>query len=350
VNLTRQDLDWAASQGLIEEARVGPLWEALRARDQGGSAFDLVHILYAFGAILVVAAMTWFMSEAWQQYGGGVLAVIAVAYCASFVLLGRRMRRDMHLPVPGGLLYTLAVVMVPVAIWGLQQATGMWAPAGEDLSTWYYLEAKHCRLVLEAATIVAGLAALWWTRFPLLLVPVLIAVWAAALDLTLVVVGGEALSDEQTQWVAVYLGLAVLFASYLADRRTEVDYAFWGYLLGLAAFWGGLSSMESDSEWSKLLYCGINVGLMALSVLFARRAFMLFGAFGVFIYLADLAERLFADSLLFPVALVALGLAIIYLGARYQRRRDQVEETVRGWLPDAVRRLLPTERRACQAP
>ena len=43
------------------------------------------------------------------------------------------------------------------------------------------------------------------------------------------------------------------------------DYAFWGYLFGLMAFWGGLSAMHSDSELNKVLYCLLNVGLVVLS-------------------------------------------------------------------------------------
>lgn len=102
--------------------------------------------------------------------------------------------------------------------------------------------------------------------------------------------------------------------------------------------------MESDSEWSKLLYCAINLGLMLVSVLLDRRAFILFGVAGVFLYLGDLAERLFEDSLLFPVALVALGLAVIYLGSRYQRNRQAVEAAIMGAMPAWLRRLLPRSR------
>jgi hypothetical protein len=48
----------------------------------------------------------------------------------------------------------------------------------------------------------------------------------------------------------------------------------------------------------------------------------------------------FKDSLLFPFALSAIGLAIIYLGVVWQRRETQLSAQLRGFLPAAVRELL----------
>ena len=93
--------------------------------------------------------------------------------------------------------------------------------------------------------------------------------------------------------MAVWFGLAVLLIAYLVDLRSRAgqDFAFWGYVFGLMAFWGGLSSMESGNEWTKLAYCLINVGLIGLSVLLSRRVFAVFGAFGVLGYSGSLVPR-----------------------------------------------------------
>jgi hypothetical protein len=73
------------------------------------------------------------------------------------------------------------------------------------------------------------------------------------------------------------------------------------------AFWGGLSLMESDSELRKLLYCLINLGLMFVAVFLERRAFLVFGAMGVFGYLGHLSYSIFKNSMLFPLALTLIG-------------------------------------------
>jgi ABC-type molybdate transport system permease subunit len=136
----------------------------------------------------------------------------------------------------------------------------------------------------------------------------------------------------------------MLLVAFCIDERSEEDYAFWGYFFGLLAFWGGLSLMESGSEWGKALYCLINVGLMLLSVLLQRRVFMVFGAMGVFGYLGYLSYDVFKDSLMFPFALSFLGVLIIALGIWYQRRREAIEQVVLGLVPASVQAILPKTR------
>jgi len=158
-----------------------------------------------------------------------------------------------------------------------------------------------------------------------------------SMDLTPLIYGRSDFTWNQRLWVSLWFGLAFLVVSFLVDRRTRDDYAFWGYLFGTLAFWGGLSLMDSQSEVSKLLYCLINVVLMLISVLLDRRVFIVFGALGVFGYLGHLAYTVFKDSLLFPFALSALGLAIIWLGIYYQRYRTRIEGAIVALLPAGIR-------------
>src|SRR5947208_13588298 len=95
-----------------------------------------------------------------------------------------------------------------------------------------------------------------------------------SMDLTPFIYGRSDFTWNQCLWVSLWFGLAFLGVSFLVDRRTRDDYAFWGYLFGTLAFWGGLSLMESQSEVSKLLYCLINIVLMLISVLLDSRKFI----------------------------------------------------------------------------
>jgi hypothetical protein len=52
----------------------------------------------------------------------------------------------------------------------------------------------------------------------------------------------------------------------------------------------------------------MNLALLALSVLLQRRVFTVFAAVGVFSYLVHLASTIFADSVMFPFILTAIGL------------------------------------------
>src|SRR3989454_7883183 len=129
----------------------------------------------------------------------------------------------------------------------------------------------------------------------------------------------------------------LLGVTYLLDRRTDQDYAFWLYLFGLVAFWGALTYDGVGS----VTYCLINLGLMLVAVLLQRKTFMVFGAIGVYSYLGHLAFDVFRNSLLFPAALTALGIAIIAAGVWYRSREAAVEAALLRILPGAVRRTLP---------
>jgi hypothetical protein len=136
----------------------------------------------------------------------------------------------------------------------------------------------------------------------------------------------------------------MLAIAFLIDRRTKDDYAFWLYLFGVMAFWGGLSLMESRGPWARFAYCMINVGLLAVSALLDRRVFAVFGSLGVAGYLGYLAFQLFEDSLLLPLALTGIGLGVIVVAVAYQKNRARVDACILRILPEGLKRLSPAER------
>ena len=77
-----------------------------------------------------------------------------------------------------------------------------------------------------------------------------------SMDLTPLLFCADVSEPELFQKVSLFFGLAVLLVSYLADLLTETqeDYAFWGYLFGTLAFWGGLSTLEGGTEPDRFFY------------------------------------------------------------------------------------------------
>jgi hypothetical protein len=146
-------------------------------------------------------------------------------------------------------------------------------------------------------------------------------------------------------WESVVFGLTMLVVAYCIDRRTKDDFAFWLYLFGVVAFWSGLTLMDSTGPWPRLVYCLINIGLLAVSTFLHRRVFAVFGSFGVALYLGYLAFSLFKDSLMLPVALTGIGLAVIAAAIAYQKNRSSVDGLVIGMLPEGLRRLSPADRK-----
>ena len=343
MQLSREDFDWAVSKALLSADQSDALWTAFEARIQDRPGFNLIHLVYYLGALIVISAMTWFMTEAWDRYADSGILFTALVYACFFVLAGRYFWHKPGLKIPGGLLFTLAVFMTPLIIYGLERLTGFWPQSEPGITQWFMPEVRSYRYPFEIGSIIIGLIALKFVRFPFLTVPIMIALWGLTLDVTSFMLGYPQLPELEIQWTAFWFGIAMVGMAYLIDQRTKEDYAFWAYLGGLWAFWLGLTAMESDTEIGKFIYCMINVGLMFLSILLARRAFFVFGAIGVMVYVAHLAS-LFADSLLFPIALTLLGIGVIFLGVQYQRHRDAIERSIVGMLPDRLRRHLPRER------
>jgi len=269
-------------------------------------------------------------------------------YAVSFWLAGRTLWDRNRLVIPGGLLFTMAVCMTPLAVYGLERIFNMWPVEDPGVYRGFHEWVRGGWLMMEAATIVAGLSALRYRRFPFLTAPIAFALWYMSMDLTPLVFGADDYSWQNREWVSVMFGLAMLLTAYLVDLRGKVgeDFAFWGYLFGLMAFWGGLSIMDSGTELSKLGYAFVNVKLIALSVLLRQRSFIVFGSMGLLGYIGHLSYRVFQDSLLFPMVLTMIGLAVIYLGVLYQRHHGAFEAFVRDSLPDFARELVPARARA----
>ncbi|HEY6158983.1 MAG TPA: hypothetical protein VIV88_16155 [Gemmatimonadales bacterium] len=339
--ISQRELQELVTAGVIDTATA----ERIAAHFAGAGVerprFDLTHTAYYLGALVVMSALGWFMNEAWARYGGWVLTLIAVAYAAAFSVAGESLWHKPGLKQPGGLLFTLAVWMTPLAVFGIQYALGWWPREAQASYQAYYPRISGSWVVMEGATIVAAVTALKLRPFPFLTFPLAFALWFLSLDLAdLLIASHGRLAFEQKQQITLLFGATVLGVTYLLDRRTDEDYAYWLYLFGLVAFWGALS-YEGVGSFG---YCLINVGLMLVAVLLQRKTFMVFGAIGVYSYLGHLAFDVFKDSLLFPAALTALGVAIIAAGVWYRNHDVAVEAALLRLLPGAVRQTLPRYR------
>jgi hypothetical protein len=109
----------------------------------------------------------------------------------------------------------------------------------------------------------------------------------------------------------------------------------------MLAFWGAVTSTSGGTTFDKALYCAMNVVLLFLSVFLGRKVYAVFGVIGIALYLGDLANKVFRDSLLFPFALSAIGVAVIAAGLLYYRRQEAITAWLDANLPEALKRLRP---------
>jgi hypothetical protein len=350
VGIARDDIDRAVAAGVIRADQADALWQFLKLKPAAPDAaprprFDLVHLLWYAGALIVIGAMGLFTTLAFARLGGAALAVIAAVYALILGVAGDRLWRR-GLTTPGGLLITIAVTMAPMFVYGVQDALG-WldVPRRDYREVYDFLRAARGGWVpMELATIVAGLIALRFYRFPFLIAPIGMALWLLSMDVTSWFLGDPRPSWHLRKLVSVWFGLGMVVVAWMVDVRSRADFAFWLHLFALLAFWGGLTAMESNSHLSAAIYCLINVGLIGLGLFLQRRVHALFGGLGVAIYLHHLARE-FRDSLLYPLALSAIGLAVIGAGLLLHRHGPAIERSLRARLPKALAALRPTHAR-----
>lgn len=237
---------------------------------------------------------------------------------------------------------TAAVCMTPLAVYGLERLLKL-----QTQGSGSYLDeaVRENRVYMEIATMAAGAVALRFVRFPFLTAPLAFALWIMSMDVAPLLLGWKDITWSRGLWVSVIFGLAMLLAAYSTDRRTKDDYAFWLYLFGVMAFWCGLTFQENGSPWARFAYCLLNIAMLAVSTFLDRRVFAVFGSVGIAVYLGYLAFSLFRDSLLLPVALTGIGLAVIAAAIAYQKNRAKVDALLIGSLPEGLRRLSPAGRK-----
>lgn len=272
LSLTSADIYLAAEQGVLlrEDAERLVHWgyeqrfnrsnlpesEPVRVEERKG--FNLVTVAYYFGAMLMISACAWFLGDKWEQLGSPVILATVIVYMMAAAGLGLWLRNKGFI-VGGGLLITVAVCLMPLLTYSIENITGLWPSEHPGHYENYYPWINGSWIVMELATIVAAAIALRFVRFAFLTAPIAFSFWFLSLDLASLLARNADLSWETRQWITVIVGLFTILAGYGLEKvlskpgepRSE-DFAFWCYLFGLLGFWGGLTSMDNGSELTEL--------------------------------------------------------------------------------------------------
>lgn len=338
MRITPKLLQKAVDQQILSAGQAEQLRLFLE-HEQPGPHFDFTHVLYYLGGLLAISAMTVFMTLGWETFGGWGILTLSLIYAAAGIALLHRFRNRGY-AVPAALCGAFVVALTPLAVYGLQQGLGLW-PDDDSPYLDYHRWIRWHWLYMELATLAVAAIMLWRYRYPFMILPVAITLWYLTMDLAVMLTGGD-YDWELRKLVSLYTGLLMIGLAVWVDIRSRFsgDYAFWLYLFGVIAFWGGLSLQHSDSELAKLGYFSINLLMIAVGVVLMRRVFVVFGVLGSLGYLGYLAAHVFKDSWLFPISLTLIGLLVIYLGILWQKHEHHLSQRLRNRLPQALRELL----------
>lgn len=363
VQLHWVDIEAAVRRGAINPAEAHGLWaewadpgNPRRVHRKSVAAppvamphsprFTFSNVLYYFGGLLTIGAMSLFMTMAWAALGAWGSAALATAYLVAAWRVAVHLK-DKGLPVPAGNLATLAVCLVPLVVWSVQVGLGLW-PEGGSAHFGHYHQLINWRwLTLEFATLLAAVVMLRAMQLPFMVMPVAVTLWYLSMDVGHLLMQKEGFDWQFARDVSLVFGLGTCALAVWVDVRTRQatedaarqDFAFWLYIFGALMFWGGLSLRDGGTEWAKAGYGALNVCLVFWGAAIGRRVFTVLGGLGVAIYLGYLSHRVFQDSLAFTFALTLLGLGVVALGVWWQRHEDAVHAALAAWLPGSLRVL-----------
>lgn len=342
IEISHQDLVWTASQGLAAQDAVESLWNELqvrRRREHLNPTLSSSHVAYHLGAGVVILGMCWLLGMAWdEEWGGFVVFGIASAYMAVFGWTGRYVWFEKRRHIPGGFLVSLAVCMVPIAVYGFQYGVGLWyrppnTPYYDPFWTAHSVEELCNFLPMELGGVLAAAFTFYWMPFPFLLALIASVFWYMVCDWAVLVRRKQNLP----YWVSMIYGILCLLVAFALEHRLNRrhsngnnttdssgehrDYAFWIYIVGAVAFWSGLGSPYLQSEGAYFAQLLVNVCLIILSVVVKRLIFTIIGTVGVVVYLIHLNDH-FGELVFFPFLITALGVAIITIGCYRSRMVD----------------------------
>jgi hypothetical protein len=325
----------------VDRAGLSPdifehIQSALAVETENAPTFEVAHISYYLGALLIIGAMGWFVTNAWDRLSGSTITAIAVGYGILFGVIGVRLFQRASTRIPGGLLTTVAVCMTPLAVYGIERSLSWW-PAGDPGSyTRFHPFINASWVLMELATIVVSAIALRFVRFPFITAPAAYALWYLSMDSTALFFGAHWTFRQECR-ISIVFGLVMLIAAYLLEHKSELDFSFWLYLFGLLTFTGGLTLIGGGSQLGKAIYCLIHLAMIVLAIILQRRAFLIFGAIGVFTYLMGEAQGYFRNSLGFTFSLTLIGILFIAAGIAYKRNEKLLEAKLSPFIPSRIR-------------
>ena len=87
LNMSKEDLEWATQEGLITQAQAEKLWNALVKQHTERSQlpqFDLTHLFWYAGTVLVFLAIGWFCIEMGLYFLPFAFFLTSTAFFLSF--------------------------------------------------------------------------------------------------------------------------------------------------------------------------------------------------------------------------------------------------------------------------
>ena len=331
LNSVRQTLQKAVSANIINEAQYNNLLDLFLYENDSNVQFKFTHLLYYFGGLLAISALTIFIGNAWDSLQGTPLLLISLFIMAGSLLVANLAYKK-SLPIPAGIMATISLVCVPLAVYNLQRILNLLPDQLTHYEQYHYL-VNFYWLPMEFATLGVGVLLYYFYRFGFILFPISITIWYMSMDIYQLLFHLHEFEFINRAWFSLIFGgvelIILIFIDYKVNQSSSQK-LFWLFFFALITFWCGISFVnDSLNALGHAIYLSINVFLLFISVLLQRRVFAIFGGIGIFWYIADLS----AKSIWFPLVLIVVGLLIMLVAFYWSKIENKVIQSCGRLLP-----------------
>jgi hypothetical protein len=164
MDISQSQLAQAVQEGILSREQAERLALFVDGLPSSTAKFDFTHLLYYFGGLVAIGAMTLFMTLGWESFGGWGIVTLCAVYATAGIMLANRLAKK-GLPVVAGISATFVVCLTPLATFALQHALGAW-PSDDNYRDYHRYVQWHW-LYMELATLAVGAALARSYRYPL---------------------------------------------------------------------------------------------------------------------------------------------------------------------------------------
>lgn len=305
MNPSKNDITQASKRIGLTDSQVAALWHALQEIQKSKSNFSTA--LFYFGAIIAFLSLTWFYTAHLKD---GYSLLISTVYALIFFWSGSYFWRVRKLKLPGGLLSSLGIVMVPLIVYSVQNVMHWWPMSSPNNYAGFYHWIHGRWMPMEMCTLAIACLVLYFIRFPFITVLIYFTLSFMLMDTIHLFAGPNGDLWPYYCIASITIGVLLNALAFVLRKKDQKDFAFWSYLFGMFLCWSGLTGWTKQNEWGYFTYFLINLALTLASGFFHRKIFLFFGSLGMTYYIAHLAY-IFSDSLMFSYVFGAIGFAII---------------------------------------
>ncbi|WP_394261692.1 hypothetical protein [Moraxella boevrei] len=142
--------------------------------------FVLSHLLYYFGGLIAIGAMTLFMTLGFDSYGSVGVMLISGLYAVFGAGVAYWLHKK-NLLTPYSIVLGFLLCLVPLFMFALQDSLGLWQDYDHyrDYHSWISMQ----WLILEISTLIVGAVMMWRFKRSFVMLPISITLWYLSMDI-----------------------------------------------------------------------------------------------------------------------------------------------------------------------